>query len=107
MKKQTEKPSKEVKALSLFLMAFKTKDPSYKEKAKRINRQWDLVVANELSRNTYMEEVENMLASFGGYAEVVEKTVRYYIGKTGEWTLNGDDQYSIDAKKVADKILTK
>ena len=43
MEKNSEKPSPEAKALSLFLMAYKTKDPIYKEKAKRINRLWDLV----------------------------------------------------------------
>ena len=43
MKKTSEKPSPEAKALSLFLMAYKTKDPVYKEKSKRINRLWSLV----------------------------------------------------------------
>ena len=43
----------------------------------------------------------------GGYAEVVEKTVKFYIEKTGEWTLKGDDKYCLDAKLVADKILNK
>lgn len=107
MKKQIEKPSPEAKALSLFLMAYKTIDPIYKEKSKRINRLWDLVIKDELSRNDYMEEVQNMLTSYGGYSEVVEKTVRFYIDKTGEWTLQGDDKYCLDAKQVADKILAK
>jgi len=104
-KKHTKKPSAEAKALSLFLMAYKTKDPIYKEKSKRINRLWDLVKINELSREDYMEEVESMLASYGGYSEVVEKTVRFYIEKTGKWTLQGDGKYFHDAKQVADKIL--
>ncbi len=107
MKKSIEKPSPEAKALSLFLMAHKTINPIYKEKSKRINRMWDLVKINELSKNDYMEEVQNMLTSYGGYSEVVEKTVRYYIEKTGEWKLQGDDKYCIDAKQIADKILNK
>ncbi len=107
MKKNIEKPSPEAKALSLFLMAYKTIKPIYKEKSKRINRLWDLVKNNELSRSDYMEEVQNMLTSYGGYSEVVEKTVRFYIEKTGEWKLQGDDKYSLDAKKIADKILDK
>ena len=68
-------------------MAYKTTSPAYKEKAKRINRQWDLVMAEELSKSDYLEDVKSMLNSYGGYAEVVEKTVRFYIEKTGEWTL--------------------
>ena len=107
IKKTIEKPTPEAKALSLFLMAYKTKDPLYKEKSKRINRLWDLVVNKELSRNTYNEEVQNMLTSYGGYAAVVEKTVQFYIEKTGEWKLEGDDKYCQDAQKVADKILKK
>ena len=107
MKKTSEKPSPEAKALSLFLMAYKTIDPKYKEKAKRINRLWDLVVRDELSRTDYMEEVVKMLDLYGGYSEVVEKTVKYYIEKTGEWNLQGDDKYCLDAKEFADKILNK
>lgn len=100
-----KKPSPEAKALSLFLMAFKKSDSSYKEKAKRINKQWDLVKAGELTNSAYMEEVQKALASYGGYSEVIEKTVRFYIDKTGEWTLQGDDKYCLDAQKVADEIL--
>ena len=107
MKKNTEKPLPEAKALSLFLMAYKTISPTHKDKSKRINRLWDLVKNNELSKSEYMEEVQNMLTSFGGYSEVIEKTVRYYIEKTGEWKLEGDDKYCLDAKKIADKILNK
>lgn len=107
MSKNTEKPSPEAKALSLFLMAYKTIDPIYKEKSKRINKLWSLVLQNEFSRSDYIEEVQNLLTSYGGYAEVVEKTVRFYIEKTGEWKLQGDDKYSLDAKKIADKILNK
>jgi len=102
-----QKPSPEAKALSLFLMAHKKTKPLYKEKAKRINKQWDLLQANELDQKDYDEEVQNMLTSFGGYAEVLQKTVRFYIQKAGEWTLKGDDQYCADAQKVADKILNK
>jgi hypothetical protein len=107
MKKKIEKPSPEAKALSLFLMAYKTTNPIYKEKSKRINRLWGLVIKDELSRSDYIKEVENMLTSYGGYSEVVEKTVKFYIEKTGEWKLKGDDKYSLDAKKIADKILKK
>ena len=99
------KPSPEAKALSLFLMAFKKTNPAYKEKAKRINKQWDLVTAGELSKSAYMEEVQKALASYGGYSEVIEKTVQFYIDKTGEWKLEGDDKYCLDARKIADKIF--
>ena len=107
MKKNTEKPTSEAKALSLFLMAYKTKNPTYKDKSKRINRLWDLVKNDELSSSDYMGELQNMLTSYGGYSEVVEKTVRFYIEKTGEWKLQGEDKYCLDAKTVADKILKK
>ena len=106
-KKNIEKPSPEAKALSLFLMAYKTTDPVYKEKAKRINRQWDLVTKEELSKSDYREEVQSMLTSYGGYSEVVKKTVRFYIEKTGEWKLEGDDKYCRDAQQIADKMLKK
>lgn len=104
MTTKSEKPSPEAKALSLFLMAYKAKDPLYKERAKRINRLWSLVMANELSKEEYAEEVQNMLTSFGGYSEVIEKTVRYYIEKTGVWKLEGDDKYCLDAKEIVAKI---
>ena len=107
MKKPAEKPSPEAKALSLFFMAYKTKDPIYKEKAKYINRQWDLLKAKEVSRNNYAKEVQKMIDSYGGYSAVVEKTVKYYIEKTGEWKLEGDDQYCQDAREVANKLLNK
>lgn len=107
MKKTPEKPSPEAKALSLFLMAYKATSPTHKEKSKRINRLWSLVIKDEFSRSDYVEEVQNMLASYGGYSEVVEKTVRFYIEKTGEWKLQGDDKYCTDAKQIADKILNK
>lgn len=107
MKKNTEKPTPEAKALSLFLMAYKSKDPSYKEKLKRINRYWDLVKNNEATKEDYLLEVEEMLNAHGGYSEVIEKTVKFYIDKSGEWTLKGDDQYCQDAQKVAEKILNK
>ena len=104
---KNEKPSPEAKALSLFLMAHKAKDPMCKEKSKRINKLWDLVVDNELSQEDYFAEVQNMLESYGGYSKVVEKTVRFYIKKTGEWKLKGEDKYCLDAKKYADAILKK
>lgn len=107
MTKLSSKPSPEAKALSLFLMAYKTTNPIYKEKSKRINKRWDLVLKDEITRAEYNEEVLEMLASYGGYAEVIEKTVKYYIEKTGEWTLKGNDKYCQDAQLVADKILKK
>ncbi len=107
MKNNIEKPSAEAKALSLFLMAYKTKNPTYKDKSRRINKMWDRVKNNDLSSSDYMEEVNNMLTSFGGYSEVVEKTVKFYIEKTGEWKLQGDDKYCLDAQQIADKILNK
>ncbi|MFT4533977.1 MAG: hypothetical protein ACI9P5_001329 [Saprospiraceae bacterium] len=107
MKKNSEKPSPEAKALSLFLMAYKTKDPIYKDMSKRMNRRWELVSMNKLSKSDYIEEVENTLASYGGYAEVIEKTVRFYVDKTRKWTLKGDDKYCQDAKVIADKIMNK
>lgn len=99
------KPTPEAKALSLFLMAHKKTNSTYKETAKRINKQWDLVVAGELSKSVYMEEVQKTLSSYGGYSEVIEKTVQFYINSTGEWKLKGDDKYCLDAQKIADKIL--
>lgn len=107
MAKLSSRPSPEAKALSLFLMAYKTIDPIYKEKSKRINRRWDLVLKDELTRAEYNEEVLEMLTTYGGYDEVVEKTVKYYIKKTGEWTLKGNDKYCQDAQLVADKLLKK
>ena len=107
MNNNTEKPSPEAKALSLFLMAHKSESPVYKENAKRINKQWDLVKTDELSKSDYSEEVQKMLETYGGYAAVVEKTVKFYIKKTGEWKLKGDDKYCLDAKEVADKMLSK
>lgn len=107
MTKNIEKPSPEAKALSLFLMAYKTKSPVYKEKSKRINRLWSLVSKGELSSSDYIEEVQNTLKIYGGYSEVVEKTVRFYIEKTGEWNLQGDDKYYQDARKIANEILKK
>ena len=66
MEKHTEKPSPEAKALSLFLMAYKAKDPIYKEKSKRINRLFDLVKTKELTKEEYLLEVDNMLDLYGG-----------------------------------------
>lgn len=102
-----EKPSAEAKALSLFLMAYKSTSPVFKEKAKRINKLWDLVIADELSKEDYLTEVNSTLNSYGGYSEVIEKTVKFYIEKSGEWNLKGDDKYCTDAKKIADKMLKK
>ena len=101
------KPSPEAKALSLFLMAYKTKDPIYKEKSKYINKRFILVSSGELGKDDYVKEVQDMLDSYGGYMKVIEKTVQYYIEKTGEWKLDGNDKYCLDAKAIADKLLEK
>ena len=66
---------------------------------------FDLVKKDELSREDYMTEVEKMLDMYGGYEGVIEKTIRYYIEKYGEWKSNGDDQYSQDANIIATRIL--
>jgi hypothetical protein len=107
MENDNKKPSPEAKALSLFLMAYKTKDPIYKEKSKRINRRFVMVSLGKITKAEYSKEVEEMLTEYGGYTAVVEKTVQYYIDKTGEWTLAGDDKYCQDAKAVAKKLLNK
>jgi len=102
-----EKPSAEAKALSLYLMAYKTTSPVIKEKAKRINKLWSRVISDEISKDDYLKEVKNTLTSYGGYAAVIEKTVQFYIEKSGEWNLKGDDKYCMDANKIADKLLGK
>jgi len=107
MKNSSAKPTPEAKALSLFLMAHKMVSPDYKERATLINKQWDLVKTGKLSKNDYLKAVEKTLLFYGGYEEVIEKTVKYYIEKTGEWTLKGDDKYCVDAQVVADRILKK
>ncbi|MDG1477529.1 MAG: hypothetical protein P8Q14_10315 [Vicingaceae bacterium] len=107
MENHSVKPTPEAKALSLFLMAYKTKKPTYKEESKRINKMWAQVKDGELSKSDYLLEVDTMLTTFGGYAAVVEKTVKHYIDKTGIWKLEGDDQYCQDAKAIAEKILNK
>jgi hypothetical protein len=107
MDKQSDKPSAEAKALSLFLMAYKTTDPVYKEKLKRINRLWDLSKNGDLDKADYEKEVLNMLDAFGGYSIVIEKTVKYYIDKTGKWKLTGEDKYAQDALKAVKKIQKK
>lgn len=107
MDKNVAKPSPEAKALSLFLMAYQAKDPFYKEQLKRINRQWDLTKKEKISKSDYQKEVEKMLQSYGGYDQVVEKTIRFYIETTGRWNISGDDKYSLDAKEIAEKIKKK
>jgi hypothetical protein len=102
-----EKPSHEAKALSLFLMAYKTIDPVYKERSKRINRLWDLVKSEELSREAYEAEVKKMLKAYGGYSQVIEKTILYYIDKTGSWQVKGDDKYCEDARLIAERITNR
>ena len=107
MKNNGVKPSPEAKALSLFLMAYKSTSHLHKEKSKRISRLWNLVTHGDISMEEYLEEVHETLESFGGYTEVIWKTVKFYIKKSGKWTLKGDDQYCVDAQKIADQILNK
>ncbi len=106
MPNNSTKPTPEAKALSLFLMAFKA-DNAIKEKSKRINRQWKLVLEGELDKADYDKKVISMLDTYGGYDAVIEKTVKYYIDKTGEWTLKGDDKYCQDAQVVVNRMLKK
>jgi hypothetical protein len=107
MKKTIEKPTAEAKALSLFLMAFKSEKAVYKNNSKRINKLWELVKIEELSMEDYTKEVHNLVKSYGGYQEVILKTVQYYIEKTGEWKSQGTDKYGEDTQKIADSILKK
>lgn len=107
MKNNTQEPSPEAKALSLYLMAFKSTSPAHKQSSKRINKFWRLVTRNEMSSADYLKEVKQMLDFYGGYRKVVEKTVQFYIKKTGAWKLKGNDKYCKDAKKIAEKLLKK
>lgn len=102
-----DKPSAEAKALSLFLMAHKSINPSYKEKSNRMSKLLNQVKNDELSNEDYMKEVQILLTKYGGYNEVIWKTVKFYIEKSGRWTLKGDDKYCKDAQEIADKILSK
>ncbi|MBK3516062.1 hypothetical protein [Carboxylicivirga marina] len=107
MNRRTEKPSAEAKALSLFLMAFKASDQDIKQQSKRMKRLWDIVLENDSRMKDYIKEVQKLLALHGGYDIVVEKTVKHYIEKTGEWKLEGDDKFSVDAQRVADELKKK
>ena len=107
MTNNSQKPTPEAKALSLFLMAYKSYDNKYKEMLKRINRRWDMVRSEDLDKEIYLKEVQGMLDENGGYEEVIEKTVRYYIKKSGDWKLKGEDKYCKDAQAIADKIQKK
>ena len=107
MEREAEAPSKEAKALSLFLMAHKSENQEYKNKSKRINKLWRLVSRGEYSSKDYLKEVHNVIATYGGYKTIVEKTVQFYINKTGKWDLKGDDKYCKDAQRAADRILNK
>ncbi len=107
MANNIQKPTPEAKALSLFLMAYKSYDNKYKELLKRINKRWDMVCSGDLDKNIYLKEVKKMLNENGGYEEVIEKTVRFYMKKSGDWTLKGDDKYCKDAQAIADKIQKK
>jgi len=105
MTENNDKPSPEAKALSLYLMAFKGASPAHKEKSTQMKKLWTLVITSKLSKSDYLKEVQKVLTSYGGYTKVIEDTVHFYIKKTGQWKLNGDDKYCIDAKEIAAKIL--
>lgn len=107
MKNKLEKPSPEAKALSLFLMSHKAVSTAHKEDYSLIKELWSMVLNGSIDIEKYLKEVQIMLESYGGYSEVVEKTVKFYIEKTGEWKPGGDDKYSQDTKEVADRILQK
>ena len=107
MANHSQKPTPEAKALSLFLMVYKSYDNKYKEMLKRINKRWDMVRSEDLDKEIYLKEVQGMLDENGGYEEVIEKTVRYYIKKSGDWTLKGEDKYCKDAQAIADKVQKK
>lgn len=102
-----DKPSPEAKALSLFLMAFKNTSQEYKGKYKHIKKQWGNVLNKELSTEAYTKEVNDTLESYGGYTEVIKKTVQFYLDKSGEWSLKGDDQYCVDAQKIANELQSE
>lgn len=106
-KVKSDKPAPEVKALSLYLMAFKKTDPACNESSKRMNKMWRQVTVGDRDKKHYLKEVENMLQSYGGYTEVLEKTVRFYIETTGEWKLEGEDKYCKDAQRFAEKIMNQ
>ncbi len=107
MEENREKPTPEAKALSLFLMAYKSTNQTYKDKARHIKNRLDLVLAGKLDKDTYQNEVKSTLASYGGYTEVIEKTVQFYIDKFGEYKSQGDDKYSTDAQAIAEKLMSK
>jgi hypothetical protein len=102
-----EKPTPEAKALSLYLMAHKSISASHKDKARRMNKLWDQDKTGELAKEDYAEEVNNVLEAYGGYKKVIEQTVKFYIQKTGKWSLEGEDKYCLDAKEIADKVMEK
>ena len=62
---------------------------------------------NHETNDKYQEEVLKLLDSHGGYLQVIEKTVRFYINKKGAWKSGGEDKYSIDARKIADDLIQK
>lgn len=105
MEEKREKPTPEAKALSLFLMAYKSDNQSYKDKARQMKNRLDLVLGGKLDKDTYQNEVKSALASYGGYTDVIEKTVKFYIEKFGEYKSQGDDKYSQDAQAIAEKLM--
>ena len=55
MANHSQKPTPEAKALSLFLMAYKSYDNKYKEMLKRINKRWDMVRSEDLDKEIYLK----------------------------------------------------
>ncbi len=53
MEENREKPTPEAKALSLFLMAFKSDNQSYKDKSRQMKNRLDLVSTGKLDKDTY------------------------------------------------------
>ena len=105
MEDNKQKPTPEAKALSLFLMAFKSENQQYKDKARQMKNRRDLVMAGELDPDKYQNEVKGTLATYGGYTKVIEKTVQYYIDKFGEYKSQGDDKYAKDAQAIAENLI--
>lgn len=105
MEENRIKPTPEAKALSLFLMAYKSTNQTFKDKARQMRNRWDSVLAGDLDKDAYLEEVKTALEAYGGYTKVIEKTVKFYIDKFGEYKSQGEDKYAADAQAIADKLM--
>ncbi len=105
MEDNKQKPTPEAKALSLFLMTFKSENQQYKDKARQVKNRRDMVLSGDLDKDKYQNEVKGILATYGGYTKVIEKTVQHYINKFGEYKSQGDDKYAKDAQAIAEKLM--